>query len=269
MTIGRAAVIGLVLVALAACGDDDGESAGETVATAASSTTTTTSTTTTSTTVATATSEATTTTAAPSANSSSTAPTTTVPAAPDLIAIWPAPTVIFDEPQDAAADFVEHVLDVPASLGEFREGDANSGEIDVFSPGEGASPTPTLRGTLILQRTGADDGWFVIAGFGENATIVEPAARAQVPAGPLTVSGEALGFEANVVVFAFPQGDADAELDRVVTLAGAMFEPEPYSVELDLSGAAAGDVVGIVVRGGAGLETDPGDFAAIPVVIGE
>ena len=29
----------------------------------------------------------------------------------------------------------------------------------------------------------------------------------------------------------------------------------------------AGDVVTIMVRGGTGIETDPGDFGAIPVVI--
>ena len=41
----------------------------------------------------------------------------------------------------------------------------------------------------------------------------------------------------------------------------------PFSTTLDLTGVAPGDTVTILVRGGTGLETDPGDFGAIPVVI--
>jgi hypothetical protein len=51
-------------------------------------------------------------------------------------------------------------------------------------------------------------------------------------------------------------------------MAGNLGEALPYSVELDVSGAAAGDVVTLLIRGGTGLETDPGDFGAVPVVIG-
>ena len=43
--------------------------------------------------------------------------------------------------------------------------------------------------------------------------------------------------------------------------------PEPYTAELDLSGAAPGDVVMLLVRGGTGLEEDPGEFSAVPVTI--
>jgi hypothetical protein len=42
----------------------------------------------------------------------------------------------------------------------------------------------------------------------------------------------------------------------------------PYSVVLDLTGASSGDTVVLLVRGGTGLETDPGEFGAIPVVVG-
>ena len=34
-----------------------------------------------------------------------------------------------------------------------------------------------------------------------------------------------------------------------------------------MSGAQPGDTVMLLLQGGVGLETDPGDFAAIPVVI--
>jgi hypothetical protein len=83
----------------------------------------------------------------------------------------------------------------------------------------------------------------------------------------LSVRGRARGFEANVVVSAFVPGDAGVQLDQVVTTGGALETPEPFTVTLDVSGASPGDVVAVLVRGGTGLETDPGEFGALPVVI--
>jgi hypothetical protein len=89
-----------------------------------------------------------------------------------------------------------------------------------------------------------------------------------VTAGPVTVEGVGTGFEATIVVSAFRAGESDDEFDREVTMAGNFGEMLPYSVSLDLGAAAEGDTVALLVRGGTGLETDPGDFSAIPVVIG-
>lgn len=66
---------------------------------------------------------------------------------------------------------------------------------------------------------------------------------------------------------AFPAGDAANELAEQTTMGGSMETLEPFAVELDLSSAGPGDVVTLLVRGGVGLETDPGEFAAIPVVV--
>ncbi len=225
------------LLVLASCGGDDDEP---------DDTTTTTSTT--STTVADST-------------------TTTEPTPAEQPAIWPAADVVFDTPEAAAEDFVTSVLGVPPTLGEFQQGDARSGELEVLSPGEGASPTSVPRSRLLLRQLGPDDGWFVLGAVNDNASITTPTSGAEVPAGPLTVSGRARGFEANVVVSAFVPGDAGVQLDQQVTTGGALETPEPFTVSLDLSGAASGDVVTVLVRGGTGLETDPGEFGALPVVI--
>jgi hypothetical protein len=182
-------------------------------------------------------------------------------------AIWPADDKVFRTPEEAAEDFVTEVLGVPPVLGEFQQGDARSGEIEVLSPGEGAAATPVARGRLLLRRLGPDDGWFILAAVNDNASITAPESMAEVEAGPLTVEGRARGFEANVVVRAFVAGDADAQLDQEITQGGAFETPEPFTVTLDLSSASAGDVVTLLVRGGTGLETDPGEFGAIPVVI--
>jgi hypothetical protein len=48
-------------------------------------------------------------------------------------------------------------------------------------------------------------------------------------------------------------------------MAGSMESPG-FEVTLDLSGTQ--DMVMVLVRGGTGLETDPGEFAAIALVIG-
>jgi hypothetical protein len=176
---------------------------------------------------------------------------------------------VFTTPEEAAEDFVATVLGVTPALGEFRQGDNRSGEIDVFSLGETDAAAPMLRSLLLLRQLGPSDGWFVLAAVNDNASITSPESRMEVPAGPLAVEGVGRGFEANVVVTAFVAGDAGAELDRVVTQGGALETPEPFAVTLDLSDAEAGDVVVLLVRGGTGLESDPGDFGAIPVVIAD
>lgn len=193
--------------------------------------------------------------------------TTTAMAGLEQPAIWPAADVVFATPEAVAEDFVTQVLGVPPVLGDFQQGDARSGEMDVFSPGEGDAGTAVVRGRLLLRQLGADDGWFVIGAVNENASITTPESAAEVPAGPLAVEGVARGFEANVVVTAFVAGDVAAQLDQVITMGGAFETPEPFSATLDLTGAAPGDMVTLLVRGGVGLETDPGEFGAIPVMI--
>jgi len=181
-------------------------------------------------------------------------------------AIWPAADVAFETAEQVAADFVTHVLGVEPVLGTFQQGDSRSGEIEVFSPGEGAG-TRVRRGTLLLRQLGPDNGWFVMGAANDYASITSPGSMAVVPARPLIVEGVARGFEANVVVTAFLAGDAKAVLDSAITNGGAAETAEPYTAVIDLSGAAPGNVVALIVRGGAGLETDPGEFGAIPVVI--
>lgn len=205
------------------------------------------------------------TTGSATATSSSSTTTTSEPAAEQQPAIWPAAGVVFDTPEEAAQDFIDKALGAGV-LGDFQQGDSRSGEINVFSPGEGGSDA-IVRGTLLLRQLGPDNGWFVIAAVNDNATIDAPEAGTEVPAGPLTVAGKARGFEATVVLRAFAAGDADTELDEVITSGGAMETPEPYSESVDLTGALPGQVVTIIVQGGTGLATDPGEFGAIPVVI--
>jgi hypothetical protein len=181
-------------------------------------------------------------------------------------AIWPEADVVFATPEEAAADFVRTVLGVEPLLGEYMGGDSRSGEIEVFSPAE---TTPVSRGLLDLRILAPNDGWFVIGAANPNATISSPEVYTEVPAGPLTVEGVARGHEGTVVITAFLAGDADAVFDQVITSGGVLETPEPYSVTIDLTGAAAGDVITLLVYGDTGLENDPGEFGAIAVVIAD
>lgn len=210
------------------------------------------------------TSQATTTQAA-ATTAEETTTSSTAPAGLEQPALWPAANVTFSAPQDAAADFVQQVLGVTPVLGEFRQGDSRSGEIDVLSPGEGGG-IAVPRGTLILRQLGPNDAWFVIGAGSDVQSIATPATLAVVPAGPLTVTGQAMGFEATSIVEAFVAGVA-APLAKEVVMAGTMGTAGPFTVTLDLSKAAPGAMVGIVVQGTTGLETDPGDFTAIVVTI--
>lgn len=247
----------LLIALLAGCGSDEiANSSTTTSTTEAPSTTSTTEalSTTTSTTVSTTT------------TSTTASTTTTAVTVLEQPAIWPAADVVFDNPSEAAADFVSNVLGVPPELSEFKQGDSRSGEIDVLSLGEGAGPA-IVRSTLILRQLGPSDGWFVLAAVNPNNTITSPGSWAEVAAGPTEVSGKGRGFEASLVVEAFLAGDAGDLIDRQITQGGSAADSEPYSVTVDLSGLEPGDTVILLVRGGVGLETDPGEFSAIGVTI--
>lgn len=205
------------------------------------------------------------TTGAPTSTSQDPGTATTVAPGLEQLALWPSASEIFTSPRAAAEDFVMQVLGVPPELGEFMAGDTRSGEIQVFSPGD----PPTLRSLLLLRRLGPSDGWFVIGTINDNAFISSPVSGQSVSAGELTVRGQGEGFEATVVIEAFVAGRPEPVLDRQVTFAGNLGVPAPFEVTLDLSDAEPGDTVLIVVRGGVGLETDPGQFGAIAVLIVE
>lgn len=188
------------------------------------------------------------------------------PTAYEQPALWPAPDGTFDDPVAAAQDFLDTVLEA-GEAGEFRQGDARSGEVDALFTGESGDRS-IVRSTLLLRQLGPDGAWFVIAAVSPHAAITVPEASAEVPAGPLSVEGKGRGFEGTLNVSARVSGAAGEPLDLQVAQGGARAKARPFTTTLDLSGAAPGDVVTVMVRGGTGLETDPGDFAAIPVVVG-
>lgn len=261
----RAVLFAAFVLVVASCGGSDDSAVTSTTPTSTAETTSTTGGSTTTASTSATTAESTTSTTMPSTTMPSTTTTLDVVTL-EQPAIWPAPDEVFTTPEAAAADFVSSVLGVPPELGEFQQGDSRSGEIEVFSLPESGG-VAVVRGLLLMRQLGPDNGWFVLAAINEFNTITSPVSMAQVAAGSVTVAGAARGFEGAVVVEAFVAG-SPVLLDQQFTQGGSQAEPAPYSVTLDLTGAPAGQTVLLVVRGGVGLETDPGEFSAIPVVIG-
>ena len=256
-TLIRTAITGLVVMSLAvACGDDATSTPSSTIAP-----TTTPETTAPPTTVPA-------TTAAPTTITPTTAPPpTTVPGVERFVAVWPAADVVFDTPEDAASDFIDQVFGVEPLIGEFMQGDARSGEIEVLSPLDDADPATTAPTGVILflRRLGPSDGWFVLSAVSEGVTIGVPELGDEVPAGDLTVEGTGRGFEGTVVVRALVPADPPDVLDFEIT-ATDWSTPVPYSATLDLSDASPGDVVTIIAVGDTGIEAT-GEFAAVPVLV--
>jgi hypothetical protein len=231
------ALVATLWLTFAACGDDDDTSTDETTTEAPAETTTTTGAET----------------------------TTTAPEGLEQPALWPAADVTFDDPVAAAQDFLDQVVG-NGQAGEFRQGDARSGEVDaLFVPEPGADAT--VRSILLVRQLGPDSGWFVIAAISEAQTITVPEALAEVTAGPLAVEGAGRGFEAQLHLSAFVAGQAGEPLDEQFPLGGAMETPEPFTATLDLTGAEPGDTVTLLLQGGVGHELDPGEFTAFPIVI--
>lgn len=180
-------------------------------------------------------------------------------------AIWSSTDSTVRTPEAAADAAVRDLLGVEPVVGEFMAGDSRSGEVVVFSPGESV---PVERSLLLMRQLGPDDRWSVIGAINEAMTIAVPATMSIHPSGPLRVSGRARGFEALVIVSAHRVGDDTELIDDEVIMGGSLERSEPYDVVLDLSDTEPGDIVAIVVRGGVGLEDDPGEFSAIPIRIG-
>lgn len=181
------------------------------------------------------------------------------------LAIWSSSGPAANTPEGAANAAVQSLIGVTPVLGDYMAGDNHSGEMVVFSPGE---TTPVERSLLLLRQLGPGDQWSVIGAINEATTIDQPASGSVVPAGALTVFGHGRGFEALVVVTAHRIGDTFELIDQEITMGGSLERSEPFTVELDLSDTDPGDVIAIVVRGGVGLEDDPGEFSAIPIRIG-
>jgi len=182
-------------------------------------------------------------------------------------AIWPGVDVVFESPEEAASDFVRVVLGVEPVLGEVRQLGPRSGEIEIRSDADSPPGITFPRALLHLARLRPTNGWYVVSATSDGVSISGPAGGDDVSAASLMVAGEGRGFESTLNVRAFIAGAEISDLDLVIASGGGFGQNEPYSATVDLSEASPGEVITILVRGDTGLNEDPGEFAAVAVVI--
>lgn len=185
--VGAAAAVVALVVAALVLGLDDDEAEVDTVGETTSSTPSTTTT------------EATTTTE----GFTGVDPATTV--FPD-----PMTSQRFEAPEALVSAFATQVLGFREALvGDLRQGDLRSGELDVQARAGGPS-------TTVLVRQMEDDSWFVLGASVPSIRLDAPAAGATITS-PVPLSGAAYAFEGTVDVRLFADGSVEPIATTFVT----------------------------------------------------
>jgi hypothetical protein len=182
----------------------------------------------------------TTTTLAPTTTSTTTEPTTTAPATTTTAAPAPAPTdtstavfpyassaLRYDDPVAAARGFaVEFVGFTDPLVGEFMQGDARSGEVEVRPMANGPVTT------VFVRQLGPDDTWWVLGSATDNIATDAPGPGDAISS-PVTVRGSAVAFEGVVNVEIRQDGARQPLGTGVVTGGGDV--ARPFSGEIEFS----------------------------------
>jgi len=145
-------------------------------------------------------------------------------------AIYPDPdhSQRFDDPAAATNAFVTELVGfTDPLLGEFAQGDARSGEVEVRSTPDGPVTTVAVR------QLGEASTWWVVAANTEGIVVEQPGAG-QAISSPVTISGRASAFEGTVEVRLHQDGRLDPLATGVVT-GGATAELQPYEGQLEFS----------------------------------
>jgi hypothetical protein len=177
-----------------------------------------------------------TTTATPTTEPSTTGPTTAttattaVPAPVDTsTAVFPyaSSEVRYDDPVEAARGYaVDFVGFTDPIVGEFMQGDARSGEVEVRPMANGPATT------VFVRQLGSDGTWWVLGSATANIATDAPGAGEAISS-PVTVSGNALAFEGTVNVEIRQDGARQPIGTGVVTGGGDILRP--FSGEVGFS----------------------------------
>jgi hypothetical protein len=172
---------------------------------------------------------------------STTGPSTTTVVAPSLdasTAVYPyaSGSLRFADPASAARGFAVDFLGFTDPLfGDFMSGDNRSGEIEVRPRVDGPA-------TTVFVRQLSDDSWWVLGSATGNITVARPAAGATVTS-PVTVAGEALAFEGNVIVEVRQDGRTEPIGSGNVTGGGGPGAPFEGPIEFSTPTADYGALV--------------------------
>lgn len=141
-------------------------------------------------------------------------------------AVWPRSDTArrFEDPVAAARSFaVDFAGFTDPVLGEFRQGDSRSGEVEVRPQADGPVTT------VFVRQLGDDGSWWVLGSATANIEVTEPAALATI-GDPVTLKGTANAFEGTVDVDIRADGRDEPLAKGFVT--GRMGEMGPFDSTL-------------------------------------
>jgi hypothetical protein len=189
--------------------------------------------------------------------------TTPAPGSTFDYALWPAPRDAHaaTSPRDVARSFVEDFIGVEKpALGAFEQGDARSGDVLVYRRGEDGRRMSTVIATIALRQL---DGhaWHVIAASSREVQIRTPDQSLGRISSPLTIAGEGIGQEGNVVLSLHAAFDPKPLAQKPIT-AGAL-TPAPFSgvLDFDRPPTPTGAIVARATQPLPGADA----FAALPI----
>jgi len=142
------------------------------------------------------------------------------------IVIWPtgASDVRYSTPLAVARAFaLDYLHFVNPIVGQFRQGDARSGEVPIRTKAEGAAPGPVT--TVIVRQI--DASWWVLGAATPNIVLTQPAALATIRS-PVQLRGTSTAFEATVNV-SIRQDDAAKPLVESFLMGGSNGQMGPFN----------------------------------------
>lgn len=181
--------------------------------------------------------------------------TTTAPLEDTFPGVWPYSTAAeadgwtrgvvdetFLDPVRTAREFMRVFIGMEAPVaGEYRAGDAQSGEVEV-RPRAGSRLVTTVS---VRRVSGEGSPWVVVAANAEMVRLISPVALEGIHS-PVNVSGEASAFEGNVVVQVKEDGMGPGQyLGQQALTGGSGPDLMPYAgpVTFEVPTKTAGTVV--------------------------
>jgi hypothetical protein len=165
----------------------------------------------------------TTSTVATTASTQPTVPPSTAPTVDLTTAVWPttASGVLYTDPVAAARGFaVDFVGFVDPVVGEFKQGDSRSGEVDIRPNATGPITT------VFVRQLSGSDSWWVLGAATPNIVMDQPATGSTVSS-PAHLTGTSTAFEANVAVSVREDGQR-AEIGHGFVMGGSNGEMGPF-----------------------------------------
>lgn len=162
----------------------------------------------------------------------------------------------FDDPRAAVRAFATEVVGMAdPRLGELRQADTRSGEVDVQPVLDGPS-------TVVAVRRLADDTWFVTGARSPDLELDRPA-PGEVLTTPIPVSGRARSAGGTVRVVVLADGVGQVGEAEIGAGTGPELSPLAATVRAQVPEGADHGVVVAITRGGQ----DPGPWTAVAVRI--